>query len=322
MRDEKVLVTGAAGQIAFPLCEHLAHDNEVWGLDLFTQPGSRARVESVGVKACPVDLGSGSFDDLPDDFTYVLHLAAHLATDLDCDAALRVNAEGTGLLLQHCRRARAALVMSTVAVYAPRADPWHVFREDDMLGDSRLPYVPTYSVSKLGGESVARASARMFDLPVVIARMNTAYGPNGGTPAYHLDTIVEGGDVVAAWDPLPSCPIYQDDINHQAEALLGAAAVPATIVNWGGDEAVPMQEWCAYLGELVGRSPRIVVAPGEKHGNVVDVTRRRSFTGPCRTGWRAGMRQMVEARYPEGPDGPRHAVGSAAHAQQAYEQRS
>ena len=50
-------------------------------------------------------------------------------------------------------------------------------------------------------------------------------------------------------------PIHQDDINTQTEALLDAAAVPATIVNWAGDEPVSVQEWCAYVGELDGIEP-------------------------------------------------------------------
>ena len=31
--------------------------------------------------------------------------------------------------------------------------------------------------------------------------------------------------------------------------LLGAASVPATVVNWGGDEAASIEEWCGYLSE-------------------------------------------------------------------------
>ena len=46
---------------------------------------------------------------------------------------MRVNAEATGLLLEHCRRAKAALIMSTNGVYKPHPDPWHAFREDDVL---------------------------------------------------------------------------------------------------------------------------------------------------------------------------------------------
>ena len=172
----------------------------------------------------------------------MLHLAALQTPGLDYDDSIRVNAEGTGLLLAHCRRARAALVMSTQSVYKPPEDHLHVFLETDPLGDTNAAHSPTYSVAKLGQEAVARTCARLFDLPVAIARMNASYGPNGGLPAIHLDTILEGKPVVTRWDPCPYSPIYEDDINDQVEGILAAASVPARILNWAGDEAVTVQD--------------------------------------------------------------------------------
>ena len=43
LTDEKILITGPAGQIAAPLCEYLAADNDVWGIARFSVPGSGAR---------------------------------------------------------------------------------------------------------------------------------------------------------------------------------------------------------------------------------------------------------------------------------------
>ncbi len=298
LSGEKILITGPAGQIAFPMAASLVADNEVWGVARFSDAGSRDRVDAIGVTTVACDLGSGDLGDLPDDFTYVLHLAALQGPGLDYDAAVRVNAEGTGLLLGHCRRARAALVMSTQSVYKPVEDHLHVFLETDPLGDVNAAHSPTYSVSKLGQEAVARTCARLFELPVVIARMNASYGPNGGLPAIHLDTILRGEPVVTRWDPCPYSPIYEDDINGQVEGLVSAASVPATIVNWAGDDAVTVQEWCAELGRLTGRQADVQVreTPGTLRGSIADVGRRRSITGPCRVGWKEGMRRMVEAR--------------------------
>src|SRR6202044_806681 len=106
LHDRKILVTGPAGQIAFPLTEFLAADNEVWGLARFGDAGDRERVEAAGGRNAACDLAAG-------DFTEVLHLAASQLPGEDYDGAIRVNAEATGLLLQHCRRATAALVMLT-----------------------------------------------------------------------------------------------------------------------------------------------------------------------------------------------------------------
>ena len=299
LEDEKILITGPAGRIAFPLARTLAASNEVWGVARFSAPGSREEVDALGVRTLPVDLAEGSFDGLPTDFTYLLHIA-HAHGD-DYDEALRNNAEATGLLLEHCRTAKAALVMSTLTVYRPHPDPWHPFREDDALGDQKAVPAATYSVSKIAQEAVARYCARSLDLPVVIARMGSAYGDRAGLPRIHLDAIAAGEPVKTRWDPIPYSPIHDDDIAAQVEPLLDAATVPATIVNWCGDEAVSVQEWSTHMGELLGVEPTIEVTPIEcaSHGSVGDTTKRRSLTGPCQVHWRDGFRRMVEHAYPE-----------------------
>jgi nucleoside-diphosphate-sugar epimerase len=298
LEGNKVLVTGPAGQIAFPLASTLAQSNEVWGIARFTDAASREKVESAGIKAHAADLASGDFDGLPNDFDYVLHLATYRSGGLDYDQALRVNAEGTQLLLEHCRSSGGVLVMSTSEVYKPQPDPHHRYCESDPLGDSNSLIDPTYSVSKISQEAVARACARAYDIPVIIARMNASYGANGGLLAYHLDWILSGKPVRVKWDPAMYSPIHEDDIFSQTEALLAAATVPAPIVNWAGDEAVSAQEWCGYMGELTGQAPQIVVreVSGGIRGVVNDVSRRFSITGPCQVPWRKGVERLVEHR--------------------------
>jgi hypothetical protein len=94
-------------------------------------------------------------------------------------------------------------------------------------------------------------------------------------------------------------------MNAQIEPLLAAAAVPATIVNWCGDEVVTAEDWCAYLAELTGSSPNYTRAeyPGSIRGSAGDAARRNTITGPCALSWRDGMRAMFEARYPNGAAG-------------------
>ncbi|MFC5744317.1 NAD-dependent epimerase/dehydratase family protein [Actinomadura rugatobispora] len=299
LSGEKILVTGPAGRIAFGLARSLAAANEVWGIARFGDPATRAEVEALGVTTRAVDIGGGDFGDLPSDFTYLLHIAADFGDDYE--RALRVNAEGTGLLLAHCRRAKAALVMSTVTVYKPHPDPWHPFAEDDPLGDAGLPHPKPYSIGKIAEEAVARYCARAFDLPVTIARMGSAYGDRGGLPASYLHAIAAGQKVTARWDPLPYTPIHDDDIGAQLEPLLDAAGVPAAIVNWAGDEAVSVQQWSAYFTELLGTEAEVVVepVPGASIGSVGDHTRRSSITGPCRVHWRDGFRRMAARFYPD-----------------------
>jgi nucleoside-diphosphate-sugar epimerase len=301
LTGSKILVTGAAGQIGQPLAASLAQHNEVWGVARFTQEGSEERLESLGIHARRCDLAAGDLSSLPTDFDYLIHCAVFQGAGEDYDEAIRTNAEGTGLLLQHGRNAKAALVMSTHSVYRPQLDAAHVFSETDPLGDASPQHSPTYSISKIAEEAVARYCARAFRLPVTLARMNASYGPNGGLPMYHFEMVLAGQPVVARHEPAPYSPIHQDDINGQIGALLDAASIPATIVNWAGDEAVTVQEWCAYFGELTSLVPdvKVVPAPGTLLGSIADTSRRASFTGPCSVSWKDGMRRSIAARHPE-----------------------
>lgn len=182
LSGEKILVTGATSQIGRPLAEFLARENEVWGVARLRRDDARDQLVAAGITPLALELSSGDYGALPGDFTFVVHMAAFLGTGTDFDKATRINAEGTGRLLHHCRRAKAALVMSTHSVYAANSDPFFVYNEGAPRGESHLEQFPTYSMSKIGQEAVARSSARTLGLPVLIARMNASYGPNGGFP--------------------------------------------------------------------------------------------------------------------------------------------
>jgi len=299
LSGEKILITGPGGRIAHGIARTLAPHNEVWGIARFSDTTVREEIEAMRITTRVVDLGDADFASLPDDFTYLLHIAADFSEDYE--RGLRVNGEGTGLLLSHCRKAKAALVMSTVTVYKPHPDPWHPFTEGDPIGDAGLPTPRPYSIVKIAEEAVARYCAREFDLPVTIARMGSAYGDRGGLPLWHLNAIAERRPVVLRWDPLPYSPIHYDDINAQVEALLGAASVPATIVNWAGDVPVAAQEWSRYFADLLGVEPdlRVEVVSGASIGSVGDHTKRAAITGPCTVDWRDGFRAMAAHHYPD-----------------------
>jgi len=300
LRGEKILVTGPAGQIAFPLASRLAGDNEVWGIARFGERKARERVEAAGIHTRVVDLADPDWADLPDDFGFVLHLAATIPPGLDFDASLRVNAQGTGRLMSRFRGARACLVMSTCGVYASPEDPRHAILESDPLGGSPQSYSPTYCVSKLGEESVARFAAEEFELPTTIARMNVAYGDNGGLPAMLFEMLLADQPIPLFPNRANVCsPIHEDDIFDHTPGLLAAASLPATLVNWGGDEAVEIPELCRYMAELVGKKATFVETPQGIHHYRVDAACRTKLAGPCHVSWRDGIRRMVAVRHPE-----------------------
>ena len=315
IRNEKILFTGLTGQIGFPLAVELAKNNEVWGIARFQDKARREETEKIGIVVHPatreelekleittrvVDLANPDFRLLPDDFTYVIHFGVFQGGGLDFDHALRVNAEGTGLLMSHCRKARGFFVMSTCSIYDTPQDPYHAVKETDPLGGGRPAYTPTYAISKTAEEAVARFVARQLNLPTTIARMNTSYGPNGGLPAYQFDWILAGAPVpTMARRRSVTTPIHQDDINAQIAGLLAAASVPATIVNWGGDDAVEEATYCRYMAKIAGLKAEFQRTTDAVRHVVTDNTKRIELVGKCRVKWQDGMRQMIAARHPE-----------------------
>ena len=113
IQGEKILVTGPAGHLTGPIVRHLVQDNEVWGLARFTDPESRARLEGMGVTCVAKDLATDGLDDLPTDFDRVFHAGAMVAMASEDDMAytFKVNVEGTGRLLEHCRASQDVRVL-------------------------------------------------------------------------------------------------------------------------------------------------------------------------------------------------------------------
>lgn len=298
LRGRRIVVTGASGQIAGATAQRLARDNEVFGIARFGDEERRAQLERAGVRTIQLDLVGEDYSALPAHVDDVLHLAAYLGPDPDTDRSIEINAIATGRLISHYRDVDAILVMSTGGVYRAHPDPWHRYTETDPLGDPASPASPAYGVSKVAQEAVARFGAREFGVRVVITRMNASFGPGGGMPARHVQRILDDEPIVVRGDPLPFSPIFEDDIADHCGALLAAATDRAPAVNFGGDEVVTAQEWCAFIGELVSREPRFRIdpLPGSQPGVAFDVTLRRSLTGPDPVGWRRGMEQTVRAR--------------------------
>lgn len=296
LEGKKILLTGASGQVAYPIGAFLARHNEVWGAARLADPAAVEKLKAGGMVPYAMDVAAGVYQGLPDDFDYVLHFAFMRGKSGDFEPAMRVNGEGTGMVLQHCRKAKAALVVSSAAIYAPHPDHAHLHREDGDLGRGFAPWSPTSPVTKVAMEATARFAARAFDLPVTIVRLNTVYGSPENQPSQQIRQILAGEPVMVPGVPNNHSPIHVDDMCDQIEPLLAAASVPATVVNWAGDEMVSCQEWCRIAGEMTGREPvlKLMDLPGAANGYVADTTLRMKLTGPCKVRFEDGFRRLVE----------------------------
>jgi UDP-glucuronate 4-epimerase len=298
LEGKTLLVTGATGQVAFPIVRALAPTNRVLAFGRFQKEADRARVEALGAEVVQGDLARGELAAVPEAPDAVLHFAVARSATPDFDGDLAANAEAAGLLMARCRGAKAFLHCSTAAVY--QAKGGEPARESDALGDHHRVMMPTYSICKIAAEAVVRTAARTFGVPTTIARLGVPYGSNGGWPWYHLLMMKAGAPVPVH----PSGPnrfplLHEDDYTRHIEGLLALASVPATIVNWAGSEDTSIEAWCAHLAELTGLEPKLQPTSMTLAPLPLDVSRLEAKLGPSRVHWRDGLRRMVETRNPE-----------------------
>ena len=301
LAGSRILVTGPTGQVAKPLSLALAKEATVFGLARFTNKAAKADLEAGGVQCITGDLVTGAFDAVPTDIDYVLNLA--IAKTRSWDADLAANVEGLGLLMSRLRNAKGLLHCSSTAVY--QANGHHKFVETDPLGDNhRVPamsaFMPTYSINKIAAEAMARYVAREHGIPTTIARLNVPYGNNGGWPWMHMEQVLAGQPIAVHPDaPSNYNLIHEDDIIASVPRLLGAASVPATIVNWGGDETSSIEEWSTFIGSLVGKEATFVHTTDVLESVAVDLTKLHTIAGPSSVSMRDGIRRMVQHFHPE-----------------------
>tara|TARA_R110002110_G_scaffold177902_1_gene382585 strand:- start:22791 stop:23723 length:933 start_codon:yes stop_codon:yes gene_type:complete len=293
----KILITGPTGQVAAPVIAAWAGQAELTALARFSDPAAREALEAQGVRCLQADLADpDALAGLPADFDYVLNFAVVKTDSFDYDLA--ANAEGLGRLMLHCRDVKAFLHLSSTAVYQYAGQELRA--EDAPLGDNHRVMFPTYSISKIAAETVCRFTARQFGIPATIARLGVPYGNNGGWPWYHLLMMEQGMPI----DVHPDRPnrynlLHTDDYIEKLPLLLAAASTETTTVNFGGSEAVSIEDWCGWLQELTGLVPEFRDNPQAFGSLAIDTTRMHALIGPTRVDWREGVRNMVAALSPQ-----------------------
>ena len=80
-----------------------------------------------------------------------------------------------------------------------------------------------------------------------------------------------------------------------ARRMAAPLAVTARIAS---SETVSAEDYCTYMGELVGVEPRFEYSPTAHTPLWPDVTLMHEVFGRTQVPWRDGFRRMIEARYP------------------------
>ena len=325
----KVLVTGAAGFIGFPLaCLLLDEGAEVVGLDshndyydprlkaareavLSERPGYvavRGKVEQPGLLA---DLFRTHRPDI------VVHLAAQAGVRHSIDnprAYAEANLAGTFEVLEAARLQPPVhlLMASSSSVYG--ANQRMPYRETDQV-DHPLSF---YAATKKANETMAHSHAHIHGLAITMFRFFTVYGPWGRPDmAPHLFTsalfedrpirVFNHGrmrrdftyvaDLVRGIRRLMDCPPGRgDDPVCEGDSLSPVA--PWRVVNIGNGQPVELMDFIAALEDAAGRKARLDMQPmqqGDVPATWADAELLRALTGDApRTDIAEGTARYVE----------------------------
>ena len=307
LKDQKILLTGATGQLAYSIGRSLAVGNTVHAVARFGAPGSRERLEHAGLECIRLDYVQDDLDRLDDDYDYVVHLATTQDPgDTDFERAIEVNAVATGRLMAHFPKVKAFFFSSTCSVYQPNGQ--EPLKETDPLGDAMRAHCPIYSISKVAAEAVVKFVSGQFGIPAVIARMNVGYGPGGGLPVMHMEAIKRGEPIYLHSDkPNLFSPVHEEDYCRQLVEMLGEARTPPLLINWCGSQLVSAEQWCEYMAELMGKQVEFVYSDDFFPGTPCDTARLHEIIGETRIDWRDGMKRLVT----EGAADPRQRPGGS-----------
>jgi len=256
----KVLVTGASGFLGRHVARHFRDSGwEVTGFDV-------SWLEEPNMRFIQGDLTeANSVSQAAQDADVIAHIGAigdvYLAGEQPALAA-EVNVVGTANVVEAALKAEARLVYaSTWEVYGePLTEP---ITEDHPT----MPDHP-YSITKLAGESLVLAAARLRYLPALALRLGTAYGsglrPNSVFRIF-FDRASAGEPITIQGDGSQGRQFtHASDI---AKAFLLAAASDATgmALNVVASETVTIKE---LAESVIARHPTEVTFGSPRPGDV------------------------------------------------------
>jgi nucleoside-diphosphate-sugar epimerase len=288
-----ILVTGAAGFIGSHLCERLLRSgHQVIGVDGFigTTPDelkirNLRRAEGYRrFRLVKVDLLRADWEKLLDGINAVFHLAGtpgvRSSWGDDFKDYVDHNILATQRLLEACRGKplQTFAYASTSSVYGETNGKTNETR-------SPTPLSP-YGVSKLSGEYLCRVYHDVYDVPVVILRYFTVYGPRQRPDmAFHrfIRSILLDEPVSIYGDGKQTRDFtYVTDCVAGTQAVLKADGVIAETVNIGGTERASVLEVVGMLEEIIGKKA-ILEFQGNPYGEPkhtwADVTKAKRILG-------------------------------------------
>jgi UDP-glucose 4-epimerase len=229
----------------------------------------------------------------------IFHLAAHHFIPF-CNEhpreTLRVNVEGTHLVLSHAARhgARVAVVASSGAVYPN----WDGILSEDVAPEP----ADIYGLSKLMAEQIAEFVSNTTDTVCVAARLFNTYGPYETNPhliphiiaSLQQQPFVELGNLHTRRDY-----VYVDDVANALYALAQECGRAYMVANVGTGTAYSAEDVVRVISQLLGYDIIIKTDPArartiDKPNQVADTRRLDSIIGRVeRSSLAEGLRRLL-----------------------------
>lgn len=303
------LVTGAAGFIGSHLAERLARDgHHVIGVDCFTDYYPRIYKQSnlETVLASPrfqlreVDLLRVDLAGLLDGVDYIFHEAAQAGVRACWGDNFQVyvdnNILATQKLLEACRqnKPKKLIYASTSSIYG--------HAESDATPETAMPRpISPYGVSKLAGEHLCQLYAANFQVPILILRYFTVYGPRQRPDmAFHIfvKAMLQNQEISIFGDGNQSRDFTYIEDAVEANVLAMQSDATGEIFNVGGGSRVTMNETLTLLQEIAGVGPLIRYREklkGEALRTAADISKAAKILGYApRHGLRDGLTKEVD----------------------------
>ncbi len=286
----RVFITGVTGFVGSHLAERLLDEgHEVVGVDAFIDYYPRAVKEAnlaslvgrPGFAFHELDLRTAELEPLLDPSTVVVHLAAMpgLARSwTDVELYTTCNRLATHRVAEAAINTGVPrfLHASTSSVYGT-----------DAVGDETSPTRPIspYGVTKLAAEHLVQAYVHTRQLPAVILRYFSMFGPRQRPDmGYHIfiEAMLDGRPITVFGDGEQSRS--NTFISDAVQATIGAihGGVVGEVYNVAGGEEITVNAAIAAIGDILGVQPIIDHAPGrpgDQRRTSADTTKARAAFG-------------------------------------------
>lgn len=290
----KILVTGAAGFIGSHLCERLLQLNntEVIGIDglvdsSLNQIKQRNLLEllsSPRFKFYQVDLREADLKRILDGIEAVYHLAGmpgvRTSWGTDFQRYVDHNILATQTLLEAVREIplQKFIYVSTSSVYGEKAGK---------ITEESVPSpLSPYGVSKLTGEYLCEVYRESYNIPIIILRYFTVYGPRQRSDmAFHrfIKGILNNERLQIYGDGSQTRDFtFVSDCVEGSVAVLKAENVLGETINLGGKERASVLYVVKQLEEIIGKKANLEFTKGlkgEPRDTLADISKAKQLLG-------------------------------------------